>query len=69
TVEDSVLFRGVRIMERAFVSNSIVMEGCEIGNDCVIEYAILDKEVVLTNGITVRGTAENPRIIPKGSVI
>ncbi|MCL2169303.1 MAG: glucose-1-phosphate adenylyltransferase subunit GlgD, partial [Defluviitaleaceae bacterium] len=25
TVEDSVLFRGVRIMERAFVSNSIVM--------------------------------------------
>jgi glucose-1-phosphate adenylyltransferase len=45
------------------------MEGCFIGNSCVVEHAILDKEVVLSDGQSVIGTPEDPVIIPKNSVI
>jgi len=69
SVEGSVLFRCVRIKERAEVRDSIIMEGCIIGNDCIVEYAILDKDVTLTDGVTIRGELGNPKIIRKGSII
>ncbi len=68
-VEHSVLFRKVYTGENSAVRDSIIMEGCFIGNNCVVENAILDKEVVLSDGKRVIGKAGEPVIIPKGSVI
>jgi len=68
-VEDSVLFRNVRINESARVVGSIIMEGCEIGDDCLVEHAILDKDVKLIGGILIRGEPHNPKIIRKSSII
>lgn len=68
-VSHSVLFRRVYTGENTIVKDSIIMEGSYIGNNCVVEYAILDKEVVLSDGKQVIGTPENPVVIGKGTVI
>ncbi len=70
TIENSVIFRKVFADEHSVIRDSIIMEGCHIGKGCIIEYAILDKEVVVSDGKTIRGeSAENPIIIKKKSHI
>ena len=68
-VNNSVLFRKVFTGESSQIRNSVVMEGSFIGNNCVVEHAILDKEVVLSDGQSVIGKPDEPVIIPKNSVI
>jgi glucose-1-phosphate adenylyltransferase len=55
--------------ENTNVYNAIVMEGSFIGNNCVVEHAILDKEVVLSDGKQVIGTPGAPALVAKGTVI
>lgn len=68
-VEKSVLFRKVFTGTNSDIRNSVIMEGTYIGNNCRIEYAILDKEVVVSDGRELIGTKEKPIILKKGSVI
>jgi glucose-1-phosphate adenylyltransferase len=68
-IERSVLFRKVFTGENTSIRNSVIMEGCYIGNHCVVENAILDKEVVLSDGKQIIGTLEEPVILAKGSVV
>ena len=69
-VEHCVVFRKVCVGKGAVVKNSILMEGCQIGENCVVENAILDKHVVLTAGQKVIGvSAEEPAVIKKETVI
>jgi len=68
-VEKSILFRRVFIGENSSVRDSIIMEGCYIGNNCVVENAILDKEVVLSDGKSLIGTPGQPLIVRKSSVV
>ncbi|MCL2665518.1 MAG: glucose-1-phosphate adenylyltransferase subunit GlgD [Defluviitaleaceae bacterium] len=65
----SVLSRKVYTGEYSSIRDSIVMEGCYIGNNCLVENAILDKEVILSDGRHVIGDKENPVIIAKGTVV
>lgn len=69
SIRNSILFRRVYTGDNSETSDSIVMEGSYIGNNCVVKYAIIDKEVVLSDGKHVIGTPENPVIVPKGSVL
>ena len=69
TVENSILFRKIFTGENSVIRNSIIAEGSYIGNHCVVEYAIIDKEVVLSDGKHLVGTLENPLCVPKGTVI
>ena len=55
--------------DRAVIRNSILMEGCYIGDDCVIENAILDKSVVVTSGKSIIGKENSPYVAKKNSVI
>lgn len=68
-VEHSVLFRRVTTGENSSIKDSIIMEGSYIGNNCVIENAILDKEVVISDGKQIIGTKDQLVIIRKGTVI
>lgn len=68
-IEHSVLFRKVYTGENSNIKDSIVMEGCYIGNNCVIENAILDKEVVVSDGKHIIGTKDQLVIVRKGTVI
>ena len=65
----SIIFRKVYTGEYSNVSNAILMEGTYIGNNCVVEHAILDKDVILHNGARVIGSPEAPAVVTKGSEV
>ncbi|MDR1704811.1 MAG: glucose-1-phosphate adenylyltransferase subunit GlgD [Clostridiales bacterium] len=69
TALNSVIFRKVFTGENSFINNSIIMEGCYIGNNCRVEHVIMDKDVILSDGKNLIGTAEEPVIVKKGAVI
>lgn len=67
-VEHSIIFRKVYTGEGSVVKNSILMEGCRIGKNCVVENAILDKEVVISDGQQVIGkSVQELAILKKGT--
>jgi len=68
-VSNSILFRRVFVGDNSSVKGSIIMEGCYIGNNCVVENAILDKEVVLSDGKSLIGQPGQPLIVRKSSVV
>lgn len=64
-VKKSILFRQVNIGTGSKVTNCILMEGCEIGSNVILDYVIADRNVIINNGITLRGTEDNPIILSK----
>ena len=69
TVEDSMLFRGVRIAKGTKVKGCIIMQDCEIDKNCVLENVITDKDCRIREGRTLIGDINYPTIIRKGSVL
>lgn len=68
-VENSVLFRDVRIGKGAVVRNSIIMQGCVIEADCNLSNVILDKDVRVTEGHALGGGEQHPFVVEKGAVL
>jgi glucose-1-phosphate adenylyltransferase len=52
-VERSVLAPNIRIHSRALVTDSVLLDGVQVGRDCTIRRAILDKSVVVTDGASI----------------
>ncbi len=69
TVENSIIFRGVKIGKGTTVRNSIVMQNSIILENCFAENVVLDKEVTLLSGKTVMGQPNYPFVIAKRSVV
>lgn len=69
TVENSILFRGVRVEEGAVVKNSIVMENGVIGKNSSLKYAITDKEVTISENREIAGFSTYPIVIVKGKTV
>ena len=67
--EDSVIFREVTIEKGAHVKSSIIMQGAKIGEGASLEYVILDKNVTVTAGASLKGTQRHPVIIKKGEIV
>lgn len=55
-VENSVLFRGVKVGKGAKVKNCVLMQDTVIEAGADIEYVISDKNVVITEGKEIKGT-------------
>lgn len=68
-VENSILFRGVRIARGAKVRNSIVMQDSYIHEDASLECAVIDKNVHIRDNIRLAGQPHYPVIIPKGATV
>lgn len=68
-VENSILFRGVKVHKGAYVKDSIVMQRCEIGENAIIENVICDKSVNITKGKWLKGEKSYPLVIEKGTLI
>ena len=69
TVENCVLFRGVKIGKGAVVKNCVLMQDTVIGAGATAEYIITDKKVVISDGKEVKGCDSYPVYISKGSVV
>jgi len=52
-VERSVLSPNVRVFSRSLITDSVVLDSVEVGRDCTIRRAILDKDVVVADGASV----------------
>lgn len=57
-VERSLLSPNVRISSRSLVTDSVLLDSVQIGRDCTIRKAILDKDVVVTDGASVGANRE-----------
>ena len=68
-VENSILFRGVKVAKGAVIQNSIVMQATVINQDVSINYTILDKNVVLTKGKNLKGESNWPIVVGKNSIV
>ena len=69
TVENSILFRGVKVEKGAEIKNSIIMQEGIIGQKSDISYVITDKKVQISNHRMLTGSQNYPLYIGKGAVI
>lgn len=66
-VENCILFRGVHIEKGARVRNSIIMQASVVGQNCDLDYLILDKNVEIHADRRLMGFESYPVFISKGS--
>ena len=68
-VENSILFRGVRIAPDAYVKNCVIMQDGQVHSGAYIENCILDKQAVIKRNARLIGPAAYPIVIAKNVVI
>jgi glucose-1-phosphate adenylyltransferase len=64
-VEDSILFRGVKINKGAVIKNSIIMQNTEVCENAILNNCILDKNVIISSGKQLNGDRNWPLIVGK----
>lgn len=69
TVENSILFRGVKIGKGAVVRNSILFQDTVTGENAFLNCVITDKNVVIRDGRVLSGHESLPFFIDKGKMI
>lgn len=69
TVENCVLFRGVKIAKGAVVRNCVLMQGTEIGEGCNIDAIVADKNVTISANRVLTGSPEYPLYLGKKATI
>ena len=68
-VENSILFRGVKVAEGVKIKNSIIMQKCDIQEGSLLENVICDKNVIISKEKWLKGAANYPLIVTKNVVI
>ena len=68
-VANSVLSRNIHVHKDSLVKDSLLFPRVVIGEGAQVEYAILDKGVEVADGVVIRGTAEHPVVVKKGSKV
>lgn len=68
-VENSVLFRGVRIGKGAKVKNCVLMQDTVIEPGAQVEYIVSDKNVKISSGKELKGTDSFPVYVAKYQVV
>ncbi len=69
TVENSILFRGVKVGKGTVIKNCIIMSENIVGENCNLSYVVSDKESVIRDNRTLAGCEIQPYFINKGSLI
>lgn len=69
TVINSILSGNVVVKKGTVVKNSVLMQSSVIGEDVILEYVVLDKDVEVTNGKRLTGQDSYPLPISKGTII
>lgn len=68
-VSNSILFRGVKVAKGAVITDSIVFQDSEIGEDTRLNCVIADKQVKILGGRMLSGYKTHPYFIAKNTVI
>ncbi|MCD8370870.1 MAG: glucose-1-phosphate adenylyltransferase subunit GlgD [Clostridiales bacterium] len=68
-VENSILFRGVKICKGAKVSNCVLMQDTVVEAGAELEYVITDKDVTISAGKELKGDKDFPVYIPKRKTV
>lgn len=68
-VENSILFRGVKVGKGAKIKNCILMQDTVVEAGATVENLIADKNVVVSAGKEMKGTASFPVYIAKGHTV
>lgn len=68
-VENSIIFRGVKIGKGSVVKNSVILQGGYIGDDVHLNCVVSDKDVVVKDGRELSGYITMPFFISKGTVV
>lgn len=69
TVENSILFRGVKVGRGTVVKNSILMQDTFTGADVTLHCVITDKDVTIRDGRHLSGHETLPFFVGKGSKV
>lgn len=69
TVENCILFRGVKIGKGSVVKNCIIMSENIVGENCNLAYVVSDKDSVIRDNRVLAGCEIQPYFINKGSLI
>lgn len=67
-VENSIIFRAVKIGKGSVIRNSIIMQKTQIEENCELDGVIIDKDAKIESGVKLTGTAESPYLVEKGTV-
>ena len=68
-VENSILFRGVRVGKGTVVKNCIMMQDCFTGNNVLLNCVVADKNTTVRDGRMLSGHETMPFFIPKGTML
>ncbi|MBQ9375435.1 MAG: glucose-1-phosphate adenylyltransferase subunit GlgD [Ruminococcus sp.] len=68
-VENSILFRGVKVGKGTKVKNSILMQGTVVGRDAQINYLITDKNVKISDNHILSSEPSYPMYVGKGASV
>jgi glucose-1-phosphate adenylyltransferase len=68
-VANSILFRKVRVAEGAVVRDSVIMQGCVIDRDSLVEHVVCDKSARIERGSLLKGRLSAPSIVGKECVV
>lgn len=68
-VENSILFRGVKIGRGAKVKNCVLMQDTVIEDGASVEYLITDKQVRISEGKSLKGTETFPVYVEKNKKV
>ena len=67
-VENSIIFRGVKVCKNATVRNSIIMQDGIISSGAFLNYVITDKNAVIRDGRMLSGAEPQPFYASKGKM-
>ena len=68
-INHSIVFRGVKVAPDAHISNSIIMQGCVIGEGAVLDNVILDKFGSINMKVVIKGDNDAPVVLSKSTTV
>ena len=69
TVENSIIFRGVKVGKGTVVRNCVLLQDTFTGNNVTLNCVITDKNAVICDGRMLSGHSTMPFFIPKGAMV
>ena len=69
TVENSIIFRKVKVNKGAVVKNCILMEGCQVDINTQLSYVIADRRCYIGGDRIITGLENYPVVLAKESIV